>query len=80
MNNNNAVSKINLAPNAFSHWALQDGKLHKGHSFGDSSYAFGRKRSLSTNSSLYYYNVPYRIHSATPGYPYKVQLCIYILF
>ena len=79
MNNNNVVSKINLATNAFSHWAVQDGKLHKGHSFGDSSYAFGRKRSLSSNSSTYY-NVPYRIHSATPGYPYQVQLCIYILF
>ena len=75
-----AISKIILGNNAFSHWGVQDGKLHKGLSFGDGSYNdLGRKkkRSLSTNSSTYY-NLPYRMYSATPGYSYKLQLCIFI--
>ena len=54
--------------------SVNDGKLHKGFYYGDSSYSFGKKkRSLSTNSSNYY-GLPYQIYSATPNYPYKSSL------
>lgn len=53
---------------------MNDGKLHKGFYYGDSSYSFGKKkRGLSTNSSSYF-GLPYQIYSATPNYPYKSSL------
>jgi len=50
--------------------------LHKGFHYRDSSYNdFGKKkRGLSTKIS-YYLGLPYRIHSATPGYQYKENIC-----
>ena len=54
----------------------QDGKLHKGFHYSDYSIDFGKKkkRSLSTNESDYF-GLPYRIYSATPGYPIKDHIC-----
>ncbi len=55
---------------------MKDGKLHKGLHYSDFSYNdFGRKkRSLLTNDSNYY-GLPYKIHSATPGYKHRNGIC-----
>ena len=56
--------------------SLEDGKLHKGFHYTDSSYNdFGKKkkRSLSINESKYY-GLPYRIYSATPNYSLKSHI------
>jgi len=53
--------------------------LHKGFHFNGYSNKENeietRKRSLSKNQS-YYYGMPYRIYSATPGYKYKDRIRI----
>ena len=56
----------------------QDGKLHKGFHYSDSSYnSFGKKkkRDISINQSNYF-GLPYLIYSATPGYQYKQYIRI----
>jgi hypothetical protein len=55
---------------------LEDGKLHKGFTYGDASYNFHgkkKKRDLSTNESDYF-GLPYRTYSATNGYTPKIRI------
>ncbi len=61
---------------------MEDGKLHKGFTYGDQSYndlGKKKKRGLSSNESKYF-GLPYRIYSATIGYQQKKSFYYVIIY